>query len=68
MTNQNNIAIKNKKAEMKDLIKIEYARCATDPAYFMKKYCRILHPKQGLIKFNLYDFQEETVSEFLKHR
>jgi hypothetical protein len=68
MTNQKNIAIKNKKAEMKDLIKIEYARCATDPAYFMKKYCRILHPKQGLIKFNLYDFQEETVSEFLKHR
>ena len=58
----------SKSAEMKRLIKLEYTKCATNPVYFMKKYCIILHPKRGLIKFDLYDFQTDTVSEFLKYR
>jgi len=63
-----NIQPQSKSAEMKRLVKLEYAKCATDPAYFMKKYCKILHPKRGLIIFDLYDFQEDAISEFLKHR
>lgn len=63
-----NTQSQSKSAEMKRLIKLEYAKCATDPAYFMQKYCTILHPKRGLIKFDLYDFQEDAVGEFLKHR
>lgn len=35
----------------------DYVRCSQDPAYFMKKYCFIQHPKKGKILFNLYDFQ-----------
>ena len=63
-----NTQSQSKSDEMKRLIKLEYAKCATDPAYFMQKYCTILHPKRGLIKFDLYDFQEDAVGEFLKHR
>ena len=45
---------------IKQIIKREYLRCASDPVYFMKKYCIIQHPQQGKIKFDLYDFQEKT--------
>lgn len=40
----------------------------TDPVHFMKKYCKIEHPMKGKINFNLYPFQERTLSEFLDNR
>jgi len=54
--------------EMRELVKREYSRCARDPVYFMVKYCKIQHPIDGLINFDLYDFQKDTVQEFLKFR
>ena len=59
---------KKRIAEMRELIKKEYSKCARSPAYFMRKYCKIQHPLKGLIDFNLFDFQEDTVQEFLKYR
>ena len=47
---------------IKQIIKQEYIKCAKDPAYFMKKYCMIQHPTRGRINFNLYPFQEKTLS------
>ena len=47
---------------IKDLIKEEYKRCIQDPVYFMKKYCKIQHPKKGKIPFHLYPFQEDTLN------
>lgn len=47
--------------EQKELIKNEYLKCATDPAYFMKKYCFIQHPVKGRVIFNLYPFQEQVL-------
>ena len=53
---------------LKQIIKEEYQRCAQEPIYFMKKYCKIQHPKKGKILFNLFPFQEKTLTEFKNHR
>jgi len=53
---------------IKEVIKKQYIQCATDPAYFMKKYCMIQHPIRGKIPFDLYEFQEKTISEFQSER
>ena len=45
--------------KLKQVIQQEYKKCVVDPIYFMKKYCTIQHPKDGKIKFNLYDYQEK---------
>lgn len=43
----------------------EYKKCAADPMYFMKKYVKIQNPNEGgTVPFNLYPFQEETLSRF----
>ena len=54
--------------QIKEAIKKQYIQCATDPAYFMKKFCMIQHPIRGKIPFDLYEFQEKTVSEFQNER
>ena len=47
--------------DIKQIIRDEYMKCATDPAHFMKKYCYIQHPTRGRIPFNLYPFQEKVL-------
>ena len=59
---------RNSKGQLKDVIKQEYVKCASDPIYFLKKYCVIQHPIKGKVPFNLYDFQESTVSDLVQHR
>ena len=56
------------KQSLKDIIKLEYQKCAGDPIYFMKKYCMIQHPVRGKIPFHLYQFQERTLTQFHEHR
>ena len=56
------------KQSLKDIIKLEYQKCASDPIYFMKKYCMIQHPVRGKIQFQLYPFQEDTLIDFKDHR
>lgn len=55
-------------ASLKDIIKLEYSKCASDPIYFMKKYCMIQHPVRGKIPFHLFPFQDKTLVEFKDHR
>ena len=50
--------------DLKQIIREEYLKCATDPAHFMKKYCHIQHPQRGRVVFNLYPFQEKTLRLF----
>ena len=57
-----------KKASLKEIIAVEYKKCASDPIYFMRKYCMIQHPVRGKIPFHLYPFQEETLVDFKNHR
>jgi hypothetical protein len=52
---------------LKDVIKLEFSKCAKDPVHFMRKYCYIQHPHKGKIKFNLYPFQENTLTELRDH-
>jgi len=52
---------------IKDIIKQEYIKCASDPIYFLRKYCMISHPIRGKINFHLYPFQEKVLDLFRKH-
>ena len=54
--------------EIKQAIAAEYLKCSKDPVYFMRKYCYIQHPMRGKIKFNLYKFQEESLTEIENNR
>lgn len=46
----------------------EYMKCAEDPVYFIKKYVRIVNLNEGLIPFDLYDFQERFVQTIHANR
>ena len=46
----------------------EYARCMNDPAYFARKYCKIISLDQGLVPFELYPYQERMFEVFNEHR
>ena len=54
--------------DFKQIVKREYLKCVENPAYFMRKYCVIQHPKVGKMKFDLYDFQEKCLNEFTSNR
>jgi hypothetical protein len=56
------------KKTLKEIIAEEYVRCSKDPIYFMKKYCMIQHPTRGKIQFQLFPFQERTLTEFKNNR
>ena len=45
----------------------EYIRCAKDPLYFAK-YIKIITLDEGLVPFNLYDYQKDMISTFHKNR
>lgn len=46
----------------------EILKCGKDPIYFIKKYVKIQHPKRGTIPFETFDFQNDCVQDFVKHR
>lgn len=46
----------------------EFIKCAGDPIYFIKRYIKIVSLDEGVIPFDLYDFQEEMVNRFHEHR
>ena len=55
-------------ANIKEIIKAEYIKCATDPVHFFRKYCYITHPIKGRVLFHLYPFQEDVLSDFRNNR
>lgn len=57
----------NNPNSIKEAIKQEFIKCATDPAYFMRKYYMIQHPKRGRIQFALYPFQDKVLQQFKKN-
>lgn len=40
---------------------LEYAKCAKDPIYFIKNYCKIISLDRGLIDFELFPYQEKFI-------
>ena len=53
----------SKKAQYEEIMK-----CGRDPIYFINTYCKIFHPKRGVIPFATYEFQNRCVTDFVKHR
>jgi hypothetical protein len=60
--------MQDKGLSLKDVIREEYKKCAADPVYFMKKYCKIQHPTKGKLRFELFPYQEKTLNQFKDHR
>jgi hypothetical protein len=56
------------KKSLKEIIAEEYKKCAVDPIHFMKKYCMIQHPTRGKIPFQLFPFQEKTLTQLAANR
>ncbi len=46
----------------------EFIKCSQDPVYFLKNYIKIVSLDEGLVPFNLYDFQEDMVQKFHDNR
>ena len=46
----------------------EYLRCRSDPIYFAKNYVKIVSLDEGLIPFDMYDFQEQLINNFHTNR
>ena len=41
----------------------EYVKCAKDPIYFIRTYCKIISLDRGLIDFELFDYQKNFILE-----
>lgn len=39
----------------------EYVKCAKDPIYFIRTYCKIISLDRGLINFELFGYQEKFI-------
>lgn len=46
----------------------EYIRCSKDPVYFAIKYIKIVNVDEGLIPFNMWDFQKEMIRTYHENR
>ena len=46
----------------------EFIKCRQDPVYFTKRYVQIVNVDEGLVPFNMWDFQEDLIRKFHKHR
>ena len=46
----------------------EFIKCKDDPVYFAKNYIKIVSLDEGLVPFELYDFQEDMVRRFHENR
>ena len=56
------------KKTLKEIIRDEYKKCSIDPVHFMRKYCIIQHPTKGKMYFNLYPFQEDSLTRISQNR
>ena len=46
----------------------EFLKCKEDPIYFTRNYIKIVSLDEGLVPFNMYDFQEKLIDRFHKNR
>ena len=47
---------------------LEYAKCMQDPAYFARKYIKVISLDEGLVPFDLYPYQEKMFHHFNDNR
>ena len=46
----------------------EYIKCSQDPVYFIRNYVKIVSLDEGLVPFDMYDFQEEMINVIHNNR
>jgi hypothetical protein len=46
----------------------ELQQCSTDPLYFIENFVRIQHPTRGSVPFVPYEFQDQMVTAYNRHR
>ncbi len=46
----------------------EYIKCSQDPIYFIETYMKIVNVDDGLVNFELYDYQKEMVRSMADNR
>jgi len=46
----------------------EYLKCSKDPVYFIKTYIKIVSLDEGLVPFDLWDFQEDIIEKVHSNR
>lgn len=49
------------------LLTDELKKCI-DPFYFIENYVFISHPKHGVLKFKMYDYQRNLIASFIRNR
>ena len=42
----------------------EWVKCKQDPIYFATNYIKIISLDEGLVPFNMYDFQKDILRDF----
>ena len=47
---------------------VEFFKCKEDPIYFIKNYFNVQHPSRGIIKLDLYDYQESLICDYVDNR
>ena len=47
---------------------IEFLKCKEDPVYFARKHIKIVSIDEGLVPFDMYDFQEKLIKNFHEAR
>jgi hypothetical protein len=43
-------------------------KCQKNPAFWIENFCKVEHPKAGIIPFKLFDYQRRSLAAFLSHR
>lgn len=43
-------------------------RCQASPGFFIENFCKVKHPKAGVIPFRLFKYQKSSIQAFLQHR
>ena len=46
----------------------EYMKCKDDPEYFIQNFVKIIHVDQGLVPFEMYDYQKDMIHKFNDNR
>ena len=46
----------------------EWVKCKQDPIYFATNYIKIISLDEGLVPFDMYDFQKDILKDFHNHR
>ena len=46
----------------------EYIKCSQDPVYFVEKYVKVVSLDEGLVPFDMYDYQKDIVDKVHNNR